>query len=258
MHKILRILGQHSPEILAGSAVGGTILTVIFAVRATPKACKIIDGLYAEHQEEAVEAEENGLEYKVPTAEIVKAVAPTYLPTIGMGVLTIACIIGSTVVSHRRYALLEGLYSTAEVALAEYQHKVVEKIGEKAETKIRNEIAEEHVEKQPLSAPATQVVFTGHGDTLFYDDWSGRYFRSDYEKVRSAVNEVNRDILSQMWVTVNEVYYYLGLPPVECGKKCGFNPDHMLDFVYTAMHADDMTPCTALSFRERPRTEEAY
>lgn len=255
-HKLFRTMVRHSPEILSGLGVAGTITTVIFAVTATPKAEKIIDDLYNEHQEEAAEAEEKGLEYKVPKTEIVKAVFPVYLPTIGMGVLTIACIIGSTVASKRRIAVLEGLYSAAEVALSTYQNKVVEKFGEKAEEKVHHELSEEAVERKPVSS--SQVIFTGKGDTLFYDYWSGRYFRSDYEKVRAAVNEVNSTVLSDMWATVNDFYFYLGIAPSDCGKNVGFNPDHKLDVIYTAIHADDMTPCTAIKFRERPRMEDTY
>lgn len=256
LHRIFRVMAKHSPEILAGLGVGGTIATVIFGITATPKAEKVLDELYAQHSEEAAEAEEKGVEYKVPKTEVVKAVLPVYLPTIGMGVLTIVCIVGSTVASKRRIAMLESLYSAAEVALTTYQHKVVEKIGEKAEEKVRHEIAEDKVERQP--ATSSQVVFTGNGDTLFYDYWSGRYFKSDYERVRSAVNDLNSLILSDMWATVNDFYYYLGIPPADCGKNVGFNPDHKLDIIYTAIHADDMTPCTALQFRERPRTEDTY
>ena len=254
--KLFRILAKHTSEICAGLAVGGTVTTVIFAIRATPKAERIIDELYAQHSDEAAEAEEKGREYKVPKTEVIKAVLPTYLPTIGMGVLTIACIIGSSVAANRRIAMLESLYSTAEVALSTYQHKVVEKIGEKEEEKVRHEIAEDKVAQQPVTA--SQVIFTGKGETLFYDVWSGRYFKSDFEKVRGAVNEVNSMVLSDMWATVNDWYFFLGIPAADCGKNVGFNPDHKLDIVYSTMFADDMTPCTVLTFREHPRTEDTY
>lgn len=250
----LGLLRKNSPVILAGFAVAGTITTTVFAVRATPKATRIINELYNDHEEEIKAVEDAGGKYKLPKTEVIKAVLPTYLPTIGMGVVTIACIVGSTVLQHKRVAILEGLYSTANVALSTYQNKVVEQIGEKAEQKVRDAIAKDEVEAKPFTT--SHVVFTGKGDTLFYDTWSGRYFKSDFEKVRAAVNETNTIVLSDMWATVNDFYFYVGLPPVKCGEGIGFNPDHKLDIIYSTMHADDMTPCTVLTFRELPRKDD--
>lgn len=83
-----------------------------------------------------------------------------------------------------------------------YQEKVVETIGEKKEQQIRDEVAKEQVAKNPVSK--NEVIITGGGETLCYDSLSGRYFKSDIEKLRKAVNELNHTMVNDMCASLND------------------------------------------------------
>lgn len=231
---------KHSPKILTGCAVGGVVTTVVFAVRATPRAMEVMDDLECEHPGRPI-----------PKVEILKHVGPVYLPTLGMGTATVACIIGATAIQSRRNAVLAGLYSASELALKEYQNKVVEMIGEAKEAEVHDEINRDRLKLNPVTE--SNVVATGNGLSLCFDTLSGRYFLSDIELVRRAQNDINHMILNEMWVSLNDLYEALGLDPIGLGNTIGWNVDHMLEFRFTSDIASDGRPCLVLDYVEAPR-----
>ena len=119
---------KHSPEILTGIGIAGMVTTTVMAVRATPKALRLIDNA------EIKKANETNTPYEEPNlskTEIIKVTWKCYIPVAITGGLSIACLIGASSVNARRNAALATAYSIAETSLKEYQNKVVETIGEK-------------------------------------------------------------------------------------------------------------------------------
>lgn len=106
-----------------------------------------------------------------PKVEKLKVVLPVYVPTIVTATATVACIIGSHTISSKRTAALASLYSVSEMAMKEYQKKVIDTIGEKKEQKVRDEIDKDLVERTPITK---QIVLTGTGDHIIFDAYSGR------------------------------------------------------------------------------------
>ena len=230
---------QKSPAILTGIGCAGVISTVIFAVRATPKAQLVVDRLKKEHDGDPI-----------PKGEMIKNVAPIYIPTGLMACVTIGCIIGANRISSKRNAVLASLYSASELALKEYQEKVMERIGEKKEREVRDSIAADHLAKYPIHD--NEVIITGKGQSLCFDTLSGRYFMSDYEQVRRVENTINRQIISDMWATLNEVYYELGLKEIDLGKYIGWDVDNMLHFEFSSQVAEDGRPCLVIGYTTQP------
>lgn len=66
---------------------------------------------------------------------------------------------------------------------------MIETIGEKKEQTVRDAIAKEHIEKDPVENK--EVIVLGRGSTLCYDSVSGRYFKSDMETIKKAENELD-------------------------------------------------------------------
>lgn len=231
---------KRSPELLTAASVAGLIGTVVFAIRASRRATLIVDQFREEY------APENP-----PKKEVLKKLGLVYLPTIAMGGITIACIISANRISAKRNAVLAGLYSASEYALNEYQKKVVQTIGESKERSVRSEIAKDRILNNPVSE--NQVIMTGGGETLCYDSWSGRYFKGDPEKIRRAENEINRQVLLDMWVSVNEFYYQLGLAPTKSGEHVGWDVDHMLEITFSSHLADERTPCLVIDYKVGPK-----
>lgn len=232
---------KHSPEILTGIGIAGMITTTVMAVRATPKALILIE-------EKKDELEVNELTPK----EIVQAAWACYIPAAVTGTVSIACLIGASSVNIRRRAALATAYTLSESALKEYQEKVVETIGEKKEQSIRDAVAKDKMEKNPVSN--REVVILERGNTLCFDTVSGRYFKSDIEKIKKAVNELNLRMRDEMYISLNEFYYEIGLNGTSIGDELGWNIDQgYIDVSFSSQLADDGTPCLVIEYHIAPR-----
>ena len=233
---------KHSPEILTGIGIAGMFGAGMLAVKETPKALR--------HLEEKKKVEQKE---ELTTKEVVKTTWKCYAPAVATGVLGAACVIGAGSVSARRSAALATAYKISETALAEYREKVIETIGEKKEEAIRDLVAKEKVDKNPVSK--NEVIVTEKGNTLCYDSISGRYFKSDKDKIDKAVNTVNKRMLHNTYISLNEFYDELGLPHNKLGDDLGWNVDRdsLLEIYFTSHVADDGTPCLVMEYEVAPK-----
>lgn len=161
-------------------------------------------------------------------------------------------MIGANSVNLRRNAALATAYTLSESALKEYQEKVIETIGEKKEQAIQDAVAKDRIEKNPVSTK--EVIITEKGDTLCLDYPSGRYFKSDREKINKAVNELNRRMRDEMYISLNEFYYEIGLSGIGIGEELGWNIDQgYIEPSFSCQLAEDGTPCLVISYLVGPR-----
>lgn len=246
------VLNKNSPTILTGLAVGGVVTTVIFAVKTTPKAIDILEE--AKDQKFPLDESEDDTQETISKKEIIQLTWKLYIPTIFMGAATIACIIGSNSINRRRNAALASVYGLTEAAFREYKDKVVETIGKNKELKVRDEINHDKINQNPVSK--SEVIFTGKGDVLCYDSYSGRYFKSDIEKIRQSINDLNQERLSSMWISLNDLYYALGLAETKLGDRLGWDLDKELQVSFSSQVAENGEPCLVLNYTAEPRFEE--
>ena len=231
---------KNAPGILVGVGIVGMAGTTILAVKATPKAITLIE---AKKKELEVES--------LTPVETVKTTWKCYIPAAVTGVMSTACLIGASSVSARRNAALATAYNLTKVALNDYKDAVVETIGEKKEQVVRDTVAKKKVERDPVQN--TEVIVTERGTTLCYDAVFGRYFRSDIDTIKRAVNTLNRSIVSSMYASLNEFYDEIGLPPIEIGDKLGWNiDDGQVEVDFSSQLATDGTPCLVISFNVAP------
>ena len=231
---------KHSPEILTGVGIAGMITTVVFAVKATPKAMELIK-----------EAEKDKKESLTATEKVKVAWRP-YIPTAISGSMSIACVVGANSVNAKRNAALTAAYTLSETALKEYKSKVIETIGEKKEKVIKDKVAKDKVDKNPVSK--TEVIVTEKGNTLCYDAISGRYFKSDIETIKKAANELNRRMISEMYISLNEFFGEIGLKETKLGDELGWNlDDGLIELDFSSQIADDGTPCIVVDYLIAPR-----
>lgn len=249
---------KHCPEILTGIGIAGMITATIMAVKATPKALILIEEEKDKQNEkflkEAKEREQENCKYisKLEPLGVVKAAWKPYVPAAVTSILSITCIIGSHSISARRTAAFAAACRLSEAALAEYEGKVIETVGEKKNQSIKDKVAKSHIEKNPVTN--NDVIITKKGDTLCYDAISGRYFKSDIDQIRKAENELNRNLTCDMYISLNEFYYELGLKPTRLGDELGWNiNDGLLDISFSSQLADDGTPCLVIDYRIAPR-----
>jgi len=243
------VLGKNSPTILTVLSIGGLIMTTVMAVRATPKVLDLI----ADERHFREESEDDKWRVPMTRMDIVKLTWTAYVPTFIMGAATIASIIGSNTLNLKRNAALTSAYYLSETALKEYQTKVIKTIGENKAKLIRDEIAQDHVNK--TKKDNSTVIITGNGDTLCLDLGSGRYFRSSINKIKKAENDINYSLRDQMWMSANEIYGYLDLDPVSMGNELGWdiNNDGQLEFDISSTISEDDEPCITIKFMTKPR-----
>jgi hypothetical protein len=234
---------KHSPEILTGIGIAGMITTTIMAVRATPKALILI-----EERKEEIDVD------KLTPIELIKTTWTCYIPAAITGGLSIICLIGASSVNARRNAALATAYTLSESALKEYQEKVIETIGEKKEQTVRDAIAKDRIDKNPVSS--REVIITEKGNTLCYDAISGRYFKSDIDKLKKVENELNRRMRDEMYISLNEFYYEIGLNPISIGDDIGWNIDRgYIELNFSSQLTDDGNPCLVIDYQVAPRYE---
>ena len=232
---IKNAVAKHSPEILTGIGIAGMVSTVVLAVRATPKAEKLILDREIELSNEAKQ------DIELNKKDRFKIAWKCYIPTAITGAVSIACIVSASSVNFKR-----------KTALAEYKDKVVETIGEKKENLIKDKIAEDRIEKNPVSK--NEVIITGRGATTCYDSISGRYFKSDMDRLKKAENELNRQMLSDMYISLNEFYDEIGLDHISIGDDLGWNIERgMIDLSFSSLVADDGTPCLVVDYQVSPK-----
>lgn len=241
------VMKKRSPEILTGIGIAGMISTVVLAVKATPKAMELIEEEKLKQLPENYDADKDPGNHYLTPIETVKAAWKPYIPAAVTGVASVACLIGANSVHVRRNAALATAYQLSTTALSDYREKVVETIGEKKETTIRDKVAKKQVEEnQP---EASTIIMTGKGNTLFYDSNSDRYFRSDMDKVRNAVLELNEKMINgnEMYISLNDFYDEIGLKHTEVGNSIGWRIDKgKIDIRYSAQLTEDNEPCIVL------------
>ena len=251
-------LKKHSPEILTGIGITGMVTTTIFAVKATPKALMLIEEEKRKKNTELLEQSRNDETVdiqrieKLTPVETIKTVWRCYIPTAVLGAASLACLVGASSVSARRNAALATVYTLSETAMKDYKDKVIETIGEEKEKTVRDAAAKEKLEKDPVTS--NDVIITDKGDTLCYNALLGGYFKSDIEKIKSGVNEANRQLLLDSNISLNELYDWLGLEHTKIGDYIGWNIEQgMIEVTFGSHLAADGTPCVVVDFDKMPQ-----
>jgi hypothetical protein len=259
---------DNSTTILTVGAVTGVVSTFVLAITATPKAMGLIDDAIWNKYEERENGSALSFEEWLGTdrttytwkdraniltkKELLGTTWKTYIPAAAAGLITIGCIIGSNYISSQRNAVLVGLYSLTETAFKEYKSKVVETIGANKEVVIRDEISGDKIRANPHGA--NEVVFVGNGKTLCYDSLSGRYFRSDIEAIRRSVNELNKQLINEDFITLNEFYDAIGLANTTLGAELGWDMGKgFLELTFSAQLTEDNEPCLVLNYNAVPK-----
>ena len=243
--------GKNSPTILTILSIGGLLATVVLAVNETPKVLDLIEDERIVREQESIRDEV--IIEPMTKFEIVKLVWPCYIPAIIMGAATVASIIGANTISTKRNTALTGAYFLSETALKDYQAKVIKTIGANKAKLIKDEIAQDKVNS--TKKKDSTVIMTGNGEVLCLDLLSGRYLRSSFDKLKKAENEINHRLISEMWMSLNEIYGYIGLPPVKMGNSQGYDlgTDGLLEFDISTCMSENEEPCLTFTFHVTPR-----
>src|SRR4051812_44744283 len=245
----------NSPAILTGLGISGTVVTAYLTGRASFRAAEIIESekrhirarvrvedlTHPNHPRANIETEEEAnrrIETTMTRSAKVKLVWRLYLPPTAVCLTTIGCIFAGNRISSTRVAALTTAAGVSERAFKEYKEKVIEKLGDRQDQKIRDEVAQDRVNNHPLGS--REVILAGTGEVLCYDMITGRYFQSSVEEIKKAENSMNWELLNHsMSVSLSEFHDELGLPPTSYTESVGWNPTHKIKVLFSTVMSSD-------------------
>lgn len=250
---------KHSPELLIGLGVAGLISAIGLGIKATPKAIKLME-LEKERQNEELKNEarrnnctEVGLIDRLSKKDSLRVVWKCYVPTVVTAAVSVGCIIGGSKTSLKRNAAIATAYKITENAFSDYKEEVVKTIGEKKEQVIKEKVAEKRLKKESIENK--EVIVTSGGDIWCYDSVFGKLFKSSKNAIDKAINTINKTMISDMYVSLNDFYYELGIPPIEIGDDMGWNINDtdLVSVTYGSTIAANGEPCLTITYNIGPR-----
>lgn len=242
-----RLVVDNSPTILTSFGVVGAVTTAYLAGKASFEAADLIR--LKEASDEA-----RGIRIDDPREVLKKRfelVWRLFIPAATMGTATVACIIGANQVGTRRAAGLAAACSITEKSAEEYRKKIVEKIGEKKEELVRAEIIQDRV-NATWDDDSVEVYGKPEGE-ICYDKFSDRYLWSTEERLRAAVNDLNRIVLTQGYATTGDFYDILNMPSPSWSHSIGWSSsDSLMDIRFSSVLTPSGKPVKAFEFDVEP------
>lgn len=234
---------KNAPTILTCVGIAELLGTSYLWVKNTPKA-----------QEKLKKAEEEKGE-KLTKTEKVKAAAPAYIPAATGTILTATTFLLANRISAKQLAAVIAAYQLSEEAREEWKENTLKTVGQKATENIEETAARTRMQQATYSDEA--VVNTGKGDTLYFDRWSGRYFKSSAQAMHEIELELSDYLIDSDEVCLNDYYDLVGLENVKYGNEWIWSRkndrDRRIKFKYTAiMHPVLNVACTQVDFAQDP------
>lgn len=244
---------KNSPTILVVTGIVGMVVTTVKACKATTKANEIIakgksekeaaDGLFAEEKNKK-NPEYTETDYKNDISKVngrtAIGVAKTYLPTVGIGVASIFCILASNHILRGRNAALAAAYVAVDKGFKNYRKRVVAKYGENVDKELKYGLKTEEIVSTTIDDDGNEQTDVKTVTTADLDEWSdyARYFdsphcdawTSDHEynisfiKMQQAA--ANQVLMVKGYLFLNEVYRMLGIPESKAGQVVGWIYDN--------------------------------
>ncbi len=262
VHKVGFKLKQHSPEILVAVGVVGTVTSVILACKATLKVNDIID-----EAQETIEKIHEGVEQHKHTAdgeEYTQEIAnrdlaivygqtawkftKLYGPSVLIGVASIGCLVGSTIILRKRNVALAATVTALDTSFREYRGRLIERFGEDLDRELRfnikaKEIDETVVDEEGNETVTKKVVHEIDPNvhsmySVFFDDGNIGWSKNpELNKVFLIQQQeaANYRLRTEGFLPLNEVYKMIGAPLTYYGQIAGWvysdDPDTGDNFV---------------------------
>lgn len=258
-----RSISKHSPEILTGLGIAGMVTTVVLAVKATPKALKLIEEETTKKINDQVEEGkdwEDEVTVKLTPIETIKVAWKPYIPAAISGVVSVGCLIGANSVNAKRNAALATACQLSATALSEYKEKVNETVDEETKQIIEDKVAKEKLKKNPISQKEEkelrdQELILDNHNFLCYDAGGNLYFRSDENSIRAAINKLNEKMNDgDPYVSLNDLYSELNVRGTDVGELLGWNRhrEGLIEPIITSQIATNGEPCIVLGYSTAP------
>lgn len=248
--RVQQLLQDNATTLLTAGGVVGIVATGVLAWRGGYKSAQVeVQEVIAESLQEDGSKAETTSDMTFGTK--VKIAVPYLIPPVITGGVTIAAIIMANRMNAQQVAALAAAYGLSQKQLEEYKNKVAEKLGIQKEQKVQDELAQDRVN----NTPGSNTIIVVEGEVLCFDQPTGRYFRSTMEKINSAVNCTNAEILTADYATASFFYEELELPATTWTDEVGWNRDRLVELSFSTVLSRDDKPCIAIDFKSLPKLD---
>ena len=244
-------LKKRSPEILVAVGVVGAVVSAVMACKATTKIDNILDETKKqldkihEYAEKPDAAEKYSMEdAKKDTAIIyiqtgVK-LAKLYAPAVGLGAVSISCILASNNILKKRSMAISAALAAATQEFKEYRDRVVDRFGKEIDHQLRYNIKAAEIEETITDEKGEEkkvkknieVADPNASGYVKYFTRSNPYWEEDpsYAEMflRAQQSYANDKLKATGHLTLNDVYDMLGFHDSKAGMVVGwiYDLDH--------------------------------
>lgn len=262
MHKVGFKIKQRSPEILVGVGIVGTVASVVMACKATLKVNDIV-----EEAQETIEKIHEGVEQHKHTADGVEytqelanrdltivyaktgwKLVKLYGPAALVGVASVGCLVGSTIILKKRNIALAATVTALDTSFREYRGRLIERFGEDLDRELRFNIKAKEIEERVVDEDGNETVEkkivheidpNAHSMySVFFDDGNIGWSKNpELNKVFLIQQQeaANFRLRTEGFLPLNEVYKMIGAPLTYYGQVAGWvwsdDPDTGDNFV---------------------------
>lgn len=237
-----RFIKRNSATILTCVGAVGVAATAIVSAKNTIKAVELLK-------------KKEDTDVKLSKKEIIKLTAPAYIPTVIVGMSTMACIFGANILNKRTQASLVSAYALLDQSYRDYREKVKEICGEESSKEIKESMAK-------LQYNDSKECIKDEGKQLFFDFNGLQFFNSTMEEVTRAENAVNQMLKNNERVGLNSFYELLGIKCADIDYEIGwsyntvreYGHDHIV-FDHEKIKNDDGSEFIAITMVTEPLSD---
>lgn len=251
---------KHSPEILIGAGIVGTVASAVMACKATTKVnfvleeakdqvdiihnCtetgKVLVGVDEDGNEilEEYTPEDSKKDLTIVYAKTGWKLVKLYGPSVALGALSLTGIVTSHTILRKRNVALAAAYATVDKGFKEYRGRVVERFGKDIDRELKYNLKAREIEERVVNEDGTETVVTktvkvpdiqtenGHNEfsRCFTTGCKGWDKNAQYNLTFLVQQQcfANDRLQKRGYLTLNEVYEALGFPLTEEGRVIGW------------------------------------
>lgn len=239
---------KHSPEILLATGTVGVVVSGVMACKATLKVNEILDESKQQidtihsvaadpNMAEKYTAEDSKKDLAIVYTQTAVKMIKLYGPSVGLGVVSLGCMIGSNRILSKRNVALAAAYTAVDKSFKEYRGRVIERFGKQLDKELRYNIKAKEIEEVSKDENGHEVVKKEVVDvieddpntyspySIVFDDgnegWDPDPERTKFFLIQQQ-NWANERLKAKGHLFLNEVYDMLGARRTKAGAQVGW------------------------------------
>lgn len=239
---------KHSPEILLAAGAIGVVVSGVMACKATLKVNEILDESKQQidtihsvaadpNMAEKYTADDSKKDLAIVYTQTAVKMIKLYGPSVGLGVVSLGCMIGSNRILSKRNVALAAAYTAVDKSFKEYRSRVVERFGKQLDKELRYNIKAKEIEEVSKDENGHEVVKKEVVDvidddpntyspySIVFDDgnegWDPDPERTKFFLIQQQ-NWANERLKAKGHLFLNEVYDMLGARRTKAGAQVGW------------------------------------